>query len=248
MTCKDSISATSSLELEDGAARSGSQDGRTLDLFGQAHHLVSPSAQPVKAQALTTPGTCGQFTSTSSASVDLERSLENRLQQLLGTGGSTMFKMTWRVKVTPSQRSYCQLVASAHRTSDNDFGSWQTPMAGSPATDSCNEAGNTDAGRKTRALMGVPLASWATPTTRDHKDTGDMSQSMVRKDGKLRNDTIGRQSIGATSNGSPAPMERPGQLNPRFSGFLMGYSIAWDIAAMEIDTSSRRSSKKPKTE
>lgn len=35
-------------------------------------------------------------------------------------------------------------------------------------------------------------SSWPTATTRDWKDTGDMSQSMVRKDGKMRLDTLGR--------------------------------------------------------
>jgi hypothetical protein len=35
-------------------------------------------------------------------------------------------------------------------------------------------------------------SSWPTATTRDWKDTGDMSQSMIRKDGKERMDTLGR--------------------------------------------------------
>ena len=47
------------------------------------------------------------------------------------------------------------------------FAGWPTPMAGSPATETYNEAGNTDSGRKTVALVG-----WATPTQRDHKDGG----------------------------------------------------------------------------
>lgn len=34
---------------------------------------------------------------------------------------------------------------------------------------------------------------WATPTTRDHKDTGDLSGSMTRKDGKSRLDVLPRQ-------------------------------------------------------
>lgn len=39
---------------------------------------------------------------------------------------------------------------------------------------------------------GSGCSSWPTATTRDWKDTGDMSQSMVRKDGKSRLDTLGR--------------------------------------------------------
>ena len=38
------------------------------------------------------------------------------------------------------------------------------------------------------------MASWATPTTRDHKDSGDLEASMVRKDGVIRDDTVGRQA------------------------------------------------------
>lgn len=39
---------------------------------------------------------------------------------------------------------------------------WPTPMAGSPATETYNEAGNNDSSRKTVALVG-----WATPAARD---------------------------------------------------------------------------------
>ena len=39
------------------------------------------------------------------------------------------------------------------------------------------------------------MGTWSTPTTRDHKDTGDLNGSMVRKDGKLRNDTVPRQAF-----------------------------------------------------
>ncbi len=35
---------------------------------------------------------------------------------------------------------------------------------------------------------------WPTPTTRDWKDTGDLDKGRIRKDGKERNDTLGRQA------------------------------------------------------
>lgn len=38
------------------------------------------------------------------------------------------------------------------------------------------------------------LSAWSTPTTRDHKDTGDLEKSMYRKSGKLRDDTVPRQA------------------------------------------------------
>ncbi len=46
------------------------------------------------------------------------------------------------------------------------FASWPSPMAGSPATETYNEAGDTCNGRKTRLLV----AGWATASARDHKD------------------------------------------------------------------------------
>lgn len=49
---------------------------------------------------------------------------------------------------------------------DADFAGWPTPMAGTPAQNGNNEAGNNDSSRKTVALV----SGWPTPTTRDHKD------------------------------------------------------------------------------
>jgi hypothetical protein len=48
-------------------------------------------------------------------------------------------------------------------------------------------------------------SSWPAATTRDWKDTGDMSQSMVRKDGKQRMDTLGRvvQASPSTTGSRP---------------------------------------------
>lgn len=50
------------------------------------------------------------------------------------------------------------------------------------------------------------LSGWPTATTRDWKDTGDLSGSMIRKDGKLRNDTIPRV---ASMSGWPTPNAGP---------------------------------------
>lgn len=36
------------------------------------------------------------------------------------------------------------------------------------------------------------LSGWPTTTTRDHKDTGSLDNSMVRADGKIRHDTVPR--------------------------------------------------------
>jgi len=46
---------------------------------------------------------------------------------------------------------------------------------------------------------------WATPTTRDHKDTGNLETSMHRQSGQLRDDTVPRQ---AWMTGWPTPQMR----------------------------------------
>ena len=76
-------------------------------------------------------------------------------------------------------------------------GHWPTPMAGTPAQKGYNEAGNTDSSRKTVAL--IDPASWATPTTRDHKD-GDCSEQ-IATGGVQINALLGRQVLLAHAGG-----------------------------------------------
>ena len=54
-------------------------------------------------------------------------------------------------------------------------------------------------------------SSWPTATTRDWKDAGDMSQSMIRKDGKERMDTLGRvvQANPSTHGSRPESWSTP---------------------------------------
>ena len=99
-------------------------------------------------------------------------------------------------------------------------------------------------------------AAWPTPTTRDYKDTGDLSKSMIRKDGKSRCDSVPRvaSTIGAArmitsgqeANTYIAEMGKSVkyQLNPRFSLWLMGYPIEWAHCAERVTPLSRKSRQK----
>lgn len=84
-------------------------------------------------------------------------------------------------------------------------------MAGTPASDSYNEAGNTDSSRKTVALTG----SWPTPTVGDAKASGSRDSSRSNaNDGTTLTDAVVRAGWATPkatdSNGASAPESRGG--------------------------------------
>ena len=131
---------------------------------------------------------------------------------------------------------------------------WPTPMAGTPAQNGNNAAGNNDSSRKTVDVVSYHLSGWTTPTTRDHKDTPGM---VATRDGRERNDQLPRQAYlctparltgsGELLTGSAAAMESGGQLRPEHSRWLMGYPAEWDacgVMAMPSTRKPRKSSSK----
>ncbi len=99
------LSATSSQELASGATHSGVRDGTMTDRSGRDPVRASLSAGQAKERGLLTSGTYSQTGSTSSASADLQRSLENRLRVKTALVGSTLYKLTWKERATPLHRS-----------------------------------------------------------------------------------------------------------------------------------------------
>lgn len=88
-----------------------------------------------------TSGTYGQPSSISSASASLQRSLESKLQASLASSGLTLYRLTWKKRITPSLRPICALRASAHSTSGNGSSGLPTPSGTS------NKGKNHVAGR-----------------------------------------------------------------------------------------------------
>jgi hypothetical protein len=127
--------ATSSQESADGVTPCDSPVGPMTDLFGQALAPASRSASRVTSVAQMMSATYGLRSFASSASVALQQSLANRLQERLDSRGSTMFALTWKAQATPQRRQICRLVASALRTFDPAYGG-SVPIPTPTATDS----------------------------------------------------------------------------------------------------------------
>ena len=170
---------TFSPALVDGPWPSDSQDGLMTDLSGPAAAPASLSASQAKERGLLTSGTYGRIGSILYGRSDLQLSLVNKLKQRLTTGGSTLFKMTWKEKVTPSRQSVSLLRASGLRISGNGSGSWPTPAVVQASMNVDPDTWNGSYylkpdGRKQQTDLGLTamqcLSSWPTTTTRDHKD------------------------------------------------------------------------------
>lgn len=250
--------AISSPASADGALPPDSPDGVILAFFGLDPAPANPSPLPGSKAARPTPATSGPSSPASLRSVNLQSSLANRLRARLDGIGSPEYALTWKEWAMASGPPICARRASGRRTSGNDSGGlasgWRSPDAnqrGGDYSDPAKVLTRLDSGHQVNLNDQVVLAGWPT-TTRDWKDVGDMSRSMVRKDGQSRMDTLGRvaTTLGPPPSGTPASTGKPGasRLNPAFSLWLMGYPVAWascGVRAMPSSRKSGRSSSRP---
>lgn len=188
--------ATSSPASEDGPWPSNSPDGPLTVLSGPEAALANLSASQAKEQGLLTSGTYGRIGSILYGQSDLRQCSVSRLKQQLTTDGSTLFKTTWKEKVTPSHRSVSLLRASGHRTSDSGCGLWPTPLVNDELGSTHCYGPKTKDGSERRRFWKLPgaanLTSWTTTTTRDWKDSG--ADIKPREDGSERFDQLSRQA------------------------------------------------------
>ena len=174
--------ATSSRALACGLMPWAGQDGPTADQFGQALAPASLSARQAKEMGLLTSGTYGHISTISSASAALQSALASRLRAKTDSLGSTLYKLTWKVRATPSGRSIPALRASVRRTSDSgctglELTHWATPRCGDVSeekweTKQARNAQHLEAG-KMKGVGGMTLpmmahaCGWPTPQLAD---------------------------------------------------------------------------------
>jgi hypothetical protein len=260
MIYEDTNSVTSLQASEAGAMPSDSRDGRMTEKSGLEAVPANLSPRQAKEKEPPTNAISGPSGSISSASLALQSSLESKLPPRFAKAGGTLFKQTWKRKVTPAGWEYMEHTASGRRIRDNDCTSWPTPQTfdasnnGTPRPlrykgNAPSEAGNTRDPNKAgsyrgdlKDYAGMVEASWATPTTRDHKDGA--CQEQIENGTVPVNGLLGRQVLGATVTGSPVGMVNRGQLRPEFSLWLMGFPTEWARCAELVTPSSRKSRKR----
>lgn len=242
----NTLSATSSPVSESGASPCAMPGSATTPESGVEVALVSLSHRQVKQMGLTTSGTCGPLSNISSASADLQLSLENKLRARTQTLGSTLYKMTWKPWVTPLGRSRSRLRASVRRISETDCTGLEKGYPTPTRNDSIRMPAQDFAKTSNMTLNHVAvLSGWVTPSARDWKDTPGMSTTGVDPDGSSRQriDQLPRQAaqmdFGAIATGSPSVMGKSARLNPALSRWLMGIPASWDVCAPTATPSTR---------
>ncbi len=218
-TSPGSLNAISSPGSAYGPTPSGAPDGPMIGPYGPPPALANLSPRQAKEMGLLTSGTYGRRSSISSESAALGRSLANRLARTTALLGSTMFGLTWKERVTPWGLRISALRASALRTSGNGCTSCPTPDAG-PQNDTDSRweerreeikasgkygPGHNGFGMTLGTEAKMLVSPWATPSSRDWKDTPGMAQEAFDKSGKFRNriDQLARQTYLASW---PTPM------------------------------------------
>ncbi len=199
-------------------------------------------------------------------SQELQTRLGEVLKERTALLGSTLYRLTWKQRVTPLGRSVLTLVASGRPIGGSGFSGWPsptTPSGGQTQPEGTTATGKTPDGRKVQVTLKdvAALAGWPTPTAcspnslrgngQDPKkrQAGGHAvnlQDAVRLTHWTTSDGPARLTAsGEMLTGSSARMESGGQLNPDHSLWLMALPPVWSdcgVRAMQSLPKRRRRS------
>jgi len=243
MNSIDTPSATSSPALADGAAHCGLPNTPKTCACGQPLVLANLSARQAREAGLLTSGTYGPRSNGSYLSVGLSLFLANRLRARTDLSGSTLYRLTWKRRITPSQRSIYALRASAPRMCASGFIGRPTPLANDHKGGTMDRAVRSDGRDRGPSLpSAVLLVGWPTSLASDAIKGGRVTP---RKNAMALPETaqlfnwqgaVRYTVAGETLTGSSAGMDSSGPLNPDHSRWQMGYPHVWQrcmVTAMQ---------------
>ena len=170
--------ATSSPGSASGHTHCDSPAGPTTAKYGQDHALASLSARRAEDQGLLMSGTFGPIGIGLSSSVALQSLLANRLQAKTASLGSTLYRLTWKTRATPSGLWISALRALARQKSGKgsisqgstkglgSLSGWTTPQAHDPKARGAGNRTNPKAGNADLNWDAI-ACGWSTPTATD---------------------------------------------------------------------------------